>query len=220
MSKVYFTSDLHFGHKSVIDYCKRPYKDLEEMHKSFIEIWNSTVEEGDLVYVIGDFSLNKKWSREIVPLLKGYKILISGNHDACFKFDPKNDKQHAIDGANRRYNKACEQYLQDGWQSIHQTLRITLRNGVNVLLSHLPYAPKDSETFDRRYINMRPKWEGLPLLHGHLHGRYKKYKNMIDVGIDAHNKILSEDEVIELMNDEREYIESPITNHYKEKDNG
>ena len=213
----WFTSDLHFGHRNVIPYCNRPFKDVEEMHKGLIEIWNNTVQEGDLVYVLGDFSLNKKYSREILPLLKGNKILVPGNHDACFKFLPKESTTSAIEGAKRRYTKACEQYLQDGWQSIHQELQITLRDGTNVLLAHLPYAPKEGENFDRRYLELRPKWAGLTLLHGHQHCKYRKHNNMIDVGIDGDMKLWSEEEIIGLINDERTHIDSPITEWYKNR---
>lgn len=213
----WFTSDLHYGHRNVIPYCNRPYKDLDEMHPALIESWNSVVKEGDIVYVLGDFSLNKKYCPEILPKLNGSKILVSGNHDACFKFLPKADTKEAIEGAKRRYDKACEFYIQSGWESVHQELRLTLSNGVDVLLSHLPYAPKLEEKFDRRYLELRPKWAGLPLLHGHLHGRYIKHKNMIDVGHDAHGKPISEAEVIALLNDEREHIDSPITEYYKNR---
>lgn len=213
----WFTSDLHFGHRNVIPYCNRPYKDVDEMHEALIKIWNDTVQEGDLVYVIGDFSLNKKYSKEIIPLLKGNKILISGNHDAPFKFSPKENTKDAIEGAKRRYDKACQQYLQDGWQSIYQTLQVTLRNGINVLCSHLPYAPKEGEAFDRRYLDLRPENKGMFLLHGHMHCKYRKYYNSIDVGIDGDMKLWSEDEIIALMNDERDIIDTPITEWYKNR---
>ena len=213
----WFTSDLHFGHRNVIPYCNRPYKDVDEMHEALIKIWNDTVQEGDLVYVIGDFSLNPKWSKEVLPKLKGDKILIPGNHDACFKFPPKGNTAEAIEGAKRRYAKMCERYLQDGWKSISQELQLTLRNGVNVLLAHLPYAPKDGENFDRRYLDMRPENKGMFLLHGHMHCKYRKHYNSIDVGIDGDLKLWSEDEIIALMNDEREHIDTPITEFYKNR---
>lgn len=213
----YFTSDLHYGHRNVIPYCNRPYKDLDEMHRALIAAWNSVVQEGDEVYVIGDFSLNKRYVAEILPQLKGIKILVSGNHDKCFNFGPKTNTKDAIEGAKRRYAKACEQYVQDGFQSVNQELKLVLSDGTNVLLAHLPYAPKDQEKFDRRYLELRPKWEGLPLLHGHLHGRYIKHGNMIDVGHDAHGRPISEAEVISIMKDDRVHIDSPITEFYNNR---
>lgn len=214
----WFTSDLHFGHRNVIPYCNRPYKDLDEMHKEIIRIWNDTVKEGDTVYVLGDFSLNKKWSREIVPLLKGNKILISGNHDHTFEHPPKENSGLSILQVKQKYKKHCDQYIRDGWKDVKQTLILELKGGRNVLLSHLPYGPKDKEKFDRRYLTLRPIDQGMVLLHGHLHCRYRKHYRSIDVGFDGDLKLWSEDEIIGLINDERDIIESPITEYYNKKE--
>lgn len=215
----YFTSDLHFGHKNVINYCNRPYKDINEMTESLITIWNNTVKDGDTIYVLGDFSLDPKWSKEIIPKLKGNKILIPGNHDACFKFPPKENTINAIEGAKRRHEKMCTKYLQDGWKSINQVLILQLKDGSTILLSHLPYENKSSENFDKRYESLRPKDEGLFLLHGHLHCKYRKYYNRIDVGIDGDFKLWSEDEIIAMINDPRDIIDTPITEFYKTRIN-
>lgn len=216
---IWFTSDLHFGHRRVIEYCNRPYADIDAMTKGLIEIWNNTVKDGDTIYVLGDFSLNPKWSGTILPLLKGDKILIPGNHDACFKFPPKEDTTSAIEGSKRRHLKMRERYLSDGWKAIYQTHTFTLKNGRNVLLSHLPYAPKDGENFDQRYLNLRPENKGMFLLHGHLHCKYRKHFNMIDVGIDGDLKLWSEDEIISMIDDTRDIIDTPITEYYKNRVN-
>lgn len=197
---IYFTSDLHFGHRNVMNYCNRPFSSLEEMHQYIIETWNNTVTSEDTVYMLGDFSLNPKWSDQIVPLLNGTKILIPGNHDACFPW--------------REGQKHTTRYYKAGWKEIHKELIITLSNGQSVLLSHLPYPT--SVVYDDRYMSYRPDDVGLVLVHGHLHGKYIKYKNMIDVGMDAHEmKMVSEDKLIELINDPREFIPSSITEFYK-----
>jgi len=213
--KVWFTSDLHFGHRNVMTYCNRPWKDIDEMTQGIIKIWNSTVKEGDTVYVLGDFSLNPKWSSTIVPLLKGNKILIPGNHDSCYEFPPKEINEKTVRESREKYRRRRERYIQDGWQFIHQTLTIRLKDGTHVLLSHLPYAPKEGENFDRRYLSLRPKDEGLILLHGHLHCKYRKNGRMIDVGIDGNLCLWSEDQIITLIKDSREFIETPITEWYK-----
>ena len=54
MSKVFFTSDLHFGHTNVITLDKRPFSSVEEMDEELIKRWNKKVGKGDLVYVLGD----------------------------------------------------------------------------------------------------------------------------------------------------------------------
>lgn len=214
--KVFFTSDHHHGHMKILEYCNRPYSNINDMTESLIKQWNSQVKAQDKVYFLGDFSLNKKWSAEIVPKLNGYKVLMPGNHDACFKFPPKGNTFAEIEGANRRHIRACGEYLNHGWKEIHQTLEITLKNKQRVLLSHLPYVPKENEDLDKRYIGLRPEDNGLFLLCGHLHGKFKKNNNMIDIGIDAWNlKLVSEDDIIKLIKDKRSYIPSSLTEFYK-----
>jgi calcineurin-like phosphoesterase family protein len=82
MSKVFFISDHHFGHKHIIDFESRPFKDVDEMNEVMIEKWNTVVGKQDKVFHLGDFSfLNKEKTKAIVSRLNGYKILILGNHD-------------------------------------------------------------------------------------------------------------------------------------------
>lgn len=80
---VFFTSDLHFGHKNIIKYCNRPYSDLNEMEESIIRQWNNYVPEDSDVFILGDvaFSLSKTKIAEILNKCNGRKHLILGNHD-------------------------------------------------------------------------------------------------------------------------------------------
>ena len=52
--KIWYTSDLHFGHRNVIRFCERPFENEKEMGKALIENWNETVGDNDIVFVIGD----------------------------------------------------------------------------------------------------------------------------------------------------------------------
>jgi calcineurin-like phosphoesterase family protein len=90
---------------------------------------------------------------------------------------------------------------------------MTLKDGTHVRLSHLPYV--HNIEYDTRYSDYKPHDNGEILLHGHLHGRYIKNGRQIDVSWDAHNeKILSEDDVIAIINDPREFIPSHLTEFY------
>lgn len=82
MQDIYFISDMHFGHRNIIKYENRPFKNIKEMDASIIENWNSVVKKDDKVFVLGDISFyNKEKTAEIIYSLNGYKILILGNHD-------------------------------------------------------------------------------------------------------------------------------------------
>lgn len=79
---VFFTSDLHFGHKNIIEFCKRPFNSVEEMDEALIENWNSVVKPNDLVFNLGDFAFAPHWRwHELLARLNGNHILILGNHD-------------------------------------------------------------------------------------------------------------------------------------------
>lgn len=76
-------ADTHFGHASVIEYDKRPFRSVEGMNEAIIRRWKHTVKDGDIVYHLGDFSLGLSRDQEanILSMLPGTKVLIRGNHD-------------------------------------------------------------------------------------------------------------------------------------------
>lgn len=77
---IFFTSDSHFNHGAIIQYCNRPFSGAEEMDKAMITNWNSVVTSKDTVYHLGDFSFKTDPGR-YTSRLNGKKILIRGNHD-------------------------------------------------------------------------------------------------------------------------------------------
>ena len=78
----WFTSDTHFNHEKVIEYCRRPFGSVDEMNHEIIRRWNEVVQPGDLVYHLGDFAMG---DRTLIPhflaQLNGEIALIRGNHD-------------------------------------------------------------------------------------------------------------------------------------------
>ena len=79
---IYFTSDLHFGHKNILRFDNRPFTTIEEMDAELIKRWNNKVKSNDTVYILGDISWHKDDKTvEIVKQLNGHKRLIKGNHD-------------------------------------------------------------------------------------------------------------------------------------------
>ena len=77
--KYFVTSDLHFNHDKIIDYCERPFKHIDEMNTALIDNWNSVVNWNDTVFHIGDFSFGN--SQHYINRLNGKIIFIKGNHD-------------------------------------------------------------------------------------------------------------------------------------------
>lgn len=81
MSRKFYISDLHIGHKNVIRYDDRPFDSLEEMKRALLCNWNAAVGKKDEVYVLGDFFWNRQDAEEMLPQLHGSIYLIRGNHD-------------------------------------------------------------------------------------------------------------------------------------------
>lgn len=79
---IYFTADTHFGHKNIINLCKRPFCSVEEMDEWLIKLWNERVGILDTVYHLGDVSLSHgKRIDSILERLNGTIHLVYGNHD-------------------------------------------------------------------------------------------------------------------------------------------
>jgi calcineurin-like phosphoesterase family protein len=85
--KVFFTADLHLGHRNIIGYCNRPFSTGEEMDKEIIWAINKTVGQEDILYILGDFCHkggNAAYYREQIVCNNVHIIL--GNHDKPTKF--------------------------------------------------------------------------------------------------------------------------------------
>lgn len=163
---IWFTSDLHFGHRAVIQYCNRPYEhgNIEKMDADLVKTWNATVKRSELVYCLGDMSFHKPGIG--VPLLRelnGRKILILGNHD---KYSAK-------------------QYGDAGFIHIMVEAKIHIA-GHSVKLSHYPYWDEsENDSNGRRYQERRPQNQGDWLLCGHVHTAWKQKEQQINVGVDV-----------------------------------
>jgi len=77
--KYFVTSDLHLNHDNILDYCNRPFSDIDEMNSTLIDNWNRVVNYDDTIFHIGDFSFGN--SQHYINMLNGNIIFIKGNHD-------------------------------------------------------------------------------------------------------------------------------------------
>lgn len=122
MSKVWTTSDLHFHHRNICTYTNRHLVTTPEQHDQWvIDLWNSIVNPGDIVYHLGDFCFNSRYEilRDIVRKLNGQKHFIIGNHDK-----EENFKKLKAEGLIHWYGHYKEIKIKD----------------TKVVLSHFPFA--------------------------------------------------------------------------------
>ncbi len=85
---VYFTADLHLGHRGIITMQERPFKDVDEMNKELVRNYNSVVSKKDTVYILCDIChhMEVDAANAVISKLNGEKHLIVGNHDK--NYDP------------------------------------------------------------------------------------------------------------------------------------
>lgn len=69
----------HFDDASVLRFRKTQFNSLTDMHDKITASWEAQVTDSDIVYILGDFAMQKVdyWAKR----LPGNKILILGNHD-------------------------------------------------------------------------------------------------------------------------------------------
>lgn len=158
---MFFTSDTHFNHKSILKYCDRPFDTVEEMNEQLIANWNSVVKPKDVIYHLGDFAYgSKEEMSKIFHRLNGRKHLVFGNHD---------------DNRVKKLN----------WSTVNSYIEIKYKrkdlteipNSVKLILFHFPIEEWNG------------KYHGFYHLHGHSHGRCKKDSSFlrVDVGVDSNN---------------------------------
>ena len=204
----FFCSDLHLGHANVIKYCNRPYKDVDEMAQAIITQWNSQVKDGDLVYCLGDMSLNRYRCFEVLPWLNGRKVLCYGNHE---------HELWSIYPVKEKWKRCKQQYLDAGFSEVH-VFRVVQIGGHWCILGHLPPSDPRFMGYDGRFTNWRlDYWDDVWYLGGHLHAKFSKFDRFIDVGFDVALKLFSEDDIINLMEDVRSFIPSRITEWYAQQ---
>lgn len=160
-----FTSDLHFGHKNIIDLCKRPFVDVDQMDAVLIEKWNCKVKKNDIVYLIGDVVWDKKKVAYYMEQLSGKKILVAGNHDSTWI-----------------KREDCKKYFEE----IVPYLEVHL-NGHPITMCHYPMLEwRSSSEESKRKLGY--------LIHCHIHNRIaEEYRqlflhfNALNAGIDINN---------------------------------
>jgi calcineurin-like phosphoesterase family protein len=180
----FLTSDTHFNHEKIIEFCSHDIKTADEMNWAIVKIWNATVSPTDRVFHFGDFAFKtgqkKEETRNLFHNLNGEKHLLIGNHDNI------------------------KQIGDFGWASIKKEDFIVI-NGVKFRMAHFPYLrnmqEKDKkerpECFTPDVINPETN-ELYPLLHGHVHESYALKPYGLNVGWDIFHKPITDDRIFEI----------------------
>ncbi len=170
MSNTFFTSDLHFFHKNIIEFCNRPYTSVEDMNKKLVENWNNKVSATDKVYVLGDVSFGKPVDTlEVLAELKGHIYLVPGNHD--------------------RKGRTTVDDLSALWKILPEYSLLKLSPTYKFVLSHFPF-----HSWERGWVNLHGH------THGTYPSKYMQHDVGVDVNDyvpisaeEAYTKAMSED---------------------------
>ena len=79
MGNVRFIGCLHLGHENMAK--MRGFNSSFEHDEYLIQQWNSVVHKRDVVYILGDVSMETSEHYYLLDQLKGHKKVVLGNHD-------------------------------------------------------------------------------------------------------------------------------------------
>jgi calcineurin-like phosphoesterase family protein len=195
--RTWYTADLHLGHERIIELCDRPFESTEEMNEAILARINRTVGTRDTLVILGDTVLGKL--DETLGLLNRIRAarirLLPGNHD---RFSLAFGHRGA-----RETQRIKRRLWIDQYQDANSSLRCepdqvpsawpAQIRGRSVLLSHYPYVGDsrnggaEGRESEDRYGWLRPVDTGLPLIHGHVHGRWRTLGRMFNVGVDVND---------------------------------
>ena len=157
--KIYFMSDLHYGHNNVIKYDDRGFDTVENMNSYIVSKLNK-LNPDDIVFDLGDMFWNTPLNEikeilESIPCKNIYKIM--GNHD---KYGLYYDQAPL-----KSYFKIISDILDIQIEYNNVTYMITL--------SHYPI------------VSWNHKSQGSIMVHGHCHGNIDQYNDSVyDLRLD------------------------------------
>jgi len=190
----YWTSDIHFGHHNVIDYCKRPYSNVYVMNESIKNNWNSILTPSDSMVFLGDWAMHPKFVFYLKYLNFSELDWVLGNHD----------KEGKI---RKMFEEGGELYSLRDKVRFHKELYVDI-DGFHFHCVHRPI--QGSSVYPVICGHVHEKWRFLPAgSQISEHSKSKEAKDdvgkvkitktpILNVGVDQHNFYpISDDEVLE-----------------------
>lgn len=176
----WYSSDLHFGHRMLVQRGHRPFSSTAEMDECLVTLWNEMVAPADEVWILGDLAMHPvDEGLMTASKLNGRKHLVPGNHDMCWTGAEARRPQALKWQMRYRHIAGIAQIVDSG------PLRFPIHDlgGTPVALSHFPYT--EDHTSEVRYPRHRLMDRGGWLLHGHLHDKWRLHGRQVNVGVDA-----------------------------------
>jgi len=181
MPDIYFITDHHFGHANIIEFCERPFTDVDQMDAVLIRRWNTKVAPDDQVYHLGDFTLGEDAESYFKQLNGRIRILgISWHHDR--RWLPRRNilspdmKVSNLTVGIYPFLATANGHPIEVLPPMHVIeMDIGEKYPHAIVLCHYPLAE-----WDRKHYGA---WH----LHGHSHGKYRGNGLIMDIGVDNHD---------------------------------
>jgi calcineurin-like phosphoesterase family protein len=142
----YFTSDTHYGHANIIKFCDRPYADVHHMNVDLVNRAAAMLSPDDALWHLGDVALGYlDSSLTNLARIPAAVTLVAGNHDRCHPYNNKRGERFV-----EVYRERCQ--LRD---LVLANTRLTLANGVEVQMSHFPFAETEAVATSRTASRFR-----------------------------------------------------------------
>jgi calcineurin-like phosphoesterase family protein len=170
----YFTGDWHLYHKEIMNYCDRPYKDINQMHKILQFSHNQVVSPEDEVWHLGDVTmLSSEYAGRVakeIAKFNGRKHLILGNHDEW----------------------RASSYEKAGFWTVHTAMWFEYKDFIFYMM-HDP----------AKYTIIANNPKAI-MLCGHIHKLFRHLlpeKRIINVGVDVWGTPVSFEEILDLLSE-------------------
>jgi calcineurin-like phosphoesterase family protein len=183
VSKIFLTSDTHFGHDREFIWKVRGFNSVEEMNETIVQKWNETVSAEDDVYILGDVILGDPDNIEYVKRLNGKLHIVLGNHDTAKREEIYRNLPSVVEvaevGIRLKYKKH------------------------HFVLTHYPMMTGNLEKESLKQMSLN--------LYGHTHQAGNFYNDMpfmYHVGVDSHDcyPVLLDDIIEEMYAKVRECV--------------
>lgn len=183
---IWFTGDLHLGHKRILQYTDRPWETIDDHDDGILQRWRETVQPGDTVYCLGDVSMRsirRRATRESIQALPGTKHLVCGNHDSAWAGlgTDIGVRVRVLDYHNAGFSDINTGAHGGEWILSNEALGWPGTG--SVILSHFPSVPEPDEGQKFHYWRPNPR-PGQVVLCGHVHDRWQVKGQNINVGVD------------------------------------